>query len=153
MIGIFSTFAVALALMAPQTSPTTKNGTVVAQPRGTSDGRGHVWTPDGKYSIKKLYLDAVLDSSGGESKLDAGNGCIMTGRLTPIAGKPAWLFTATGADGIACPDVPGPGATATITTLNGPAVNAAGNASKISIAHKGQKGRQSFSGVYTFVSE
>lgn len=119
----------------------------------TGDGRGYTWTPDGNYWQVKSPVDAQLHSDGTESTLTMGNHCILTGRLTRIAGKPLWRFLASEADGSGCPDVPGRGAVATIEILDGPGVHATGNARRIRIRHSSQKGRFSFTGIYVFRGE
>lgn len=127
---------------------------VLAQLAGTApsyadDARGYVWTPDGEYRGPSLAVIARL-STEGLSTFEAGNFCILEGKLARIPKKPAWRFTGTSGDGVGCPDAPGPAANLVLTILDGPGTHAAGNASKIRVQHTTQKRRVNFSGVYRF---
>jgi hypothetical protein len=121
-------------------------------PSSTDDGRGHVWTPDGKYETAKTGFTATLRSQG-VSTFEVGNHCILEGKLTRIPNKAAWRFAGTSADGIGCPDTPGPASNMELLILDGPAVRAEGNASRIRVKHASQKRRMSFSGVYRYLDE
>lgn len=105
-----------------------------------------MWTPDAADGNKQAGVNVAVDSSGGKGPLDAGNDCQLRGNLVAVSGTPASRFTATVADVRQCPDVRGPGGIATITTMEGPAVNAASNAQKITVEHAVSKGRFSFVG-------
>lgn len=126
--------------------------TVPWAPSYADNGRGHVWTPDGRYENAKNRLTAKLGSDG-PATFDAGNYCILEGKLTRIPKKPAWRFQGTSADGVGCPDTPGPASNMVLTILDGPGVNAYGNASRIRVKHARQKRRVSFGGVYEYTGE
>lgn len=113
-----------------------------------SDGRGHIWTPQGVYD--KMGTTAKLFADRKQGSLEMGNGCFVSGSLTQAGkGKPLYILKVGEQDGMACPDVK----EYSITILDGPAIRAVGNASKIRIQHRVQQGQADFSGVYTFESE
>lgn len=114
---------------------------------GVSDGAGHIWTPDGRYTSNRAGADAEFNTRLSYGALTMGNACSVEGRLTrPNKSKPTFVLKVTGADGVSCPNVQ----RIFITIVDGYAVRAFGNASKIKISHASQKGKVNFSGTYLF---
>lgn len=115
---------------------------------GSSDGHGRIWTPDGIYKNKSIK--ATLSTKEKRGTLDAGNGCVISGKLLQKKkGDPTYILTTEDQDGTSCPDAK----EYTITILDGPAIRAAGNAEKFKISHPPQSRSVNFSGIYTFEAE
>ena len=112
------------------------------------DDQDHIWTPDGIYDNKSIK--AILSAKKGHGTLNAGNGCVVSGKLSQkTKGEPVYILATQESDGVDCPDVKD----YTITILTGPAIRAAGNAENIKISHNPQSRSVDFSGVYVFEAE
>lgn len=111
-----------------------------------TDGAGRTWPPKGAYLQKNGPFSAFFAPAGGLATLNAGNGCILEGRLRPIKNEPAFTFTVTGSDGAFCPRVQ----SVRVTVLHGPAVKLVGNAKLLRISHHAQNKRVNFTGIYAF---
>jgi hypothetical protein len=113
------------------------------------DAQGEAWLLHGHYEAE--FTSADFDHEAHTAAFVAGNGCGLEGTVTGVRGEPKYRFTATQADGEACPRVGGPAATFEIEVLDGPGLGAFHNAQNIKVIHKQPSGELvNFSGKYSF---
>lgn len=113
---------------------------------GVSDSSGYIWTPDGRY-VSNMGASGEFDTARSYGMLSMGNSCTVEGRLShPDKSKAIFLLKVTQVDGESCPNV----SQIFVHIVDGYAVRALGNASKIKVTHRLQTGKVNFSGIYEF---